>query len=65
MEHDELVARIAALEAELAHLKAEATTRRQVFRKLAVAGAGAVTGAAVLGRAERAGAVSNTALILG
>jgi hypothetical protein len=65
MEHHELVARIAALETELAHLKAEATTRRQVFKSLAIAGAGAVTGAAVLGRAEVAGATSGNALVLG
>jgi hypothetical protein len=62
MEHDHLVERIAALETELGRLKA-ATSRREVFKKLAVAGAGAVAGAAVV--APPAGAADGFTLQLG
>jgi hypothetical protein len=62
MDHDHLVERIAALEAELSRLKA-ATSRRDLFKKLAVAGAGAVAGAAVV--APPAGAADNNPLLLG
>jgi hypothetical protein len=63
MDHDHLVERIAALEAELGRLKA-ATTRREIFKKLAVAGAGAVAGATVVA-AEPAGAADGSPLLLG
>jgi hypothetical protein len=63
MEQDHLVERIAALEAELASLKA-ATSRREMFKKLAVAGAGAVAGAAAVSAAPAA-AADNNPLILG
>jgi len=62
MEQDHLAERIAALEAELHRLKA-ATSRREMFKKLAVAGAGAVAGAAVA--AQPASAADNSPLELG
>ena len=39
MGHDDLLARIAALEDELGRLKAEASSRREMFKKLALTGA--------------------------
>src|SRR5262249_6868639 len=63
MEQDHLVERIAALETELRELKA-ATSRREMFKKLAVAGAGAVAGAA-LASAAPASADDGFALELG
>jgi hypothetical protein len=63
LDHDHLVERIAALEAELGRLKA-ATTRREIFKKLAVAGAGAVAGAAVVA-AEPARAIDGVGLLIG
>jgi hypothetical protein len=62
MEQDHLVERIAALEAELHRLKA-ATSRRDIFKKLAVAGAGALAGAAAV--APPASAADNNPLLLG
>jgi hypothetical protein len=62
MDHDHLVERIAALEAELSRLKA-ATSRREMFKKLAVAGAGAVAGAAAV--ATPAAAADGQNLMLG
>ena len=62
MEQDHLVERIAALEAELSRLKA-ATSRREMFKKLAVAGAGAVVGAGAV--ATPASAADGNPLLLG
>ena len=57
MEPHDMATRIAALEGELANLKQELTdrpdatsSRRDVFKKLAIAGAGAAAGAVVLAR---------------
>ena len=63
MDHDHLVERITALEAELDRLKA-ATSRREMFKKLAVAGAGAVAGASLVSTTP-AVAADNNPLILG
>jgi hypothetical protein len=63
MDHDQLVARIDAVEAELGRLKA-ATSRRDLFKKLAVAGAGAVAGAAAVAQ-PAAHAADNGPLVLG
>src|SRR5262245_18703883 len=62
MDHDQLVARIETLEAELDRLKA-ATSRRDLFKKLAVAGAGAVAGAAAV--TQPAGAIDGVGLLIG
>jgi hypothetical protein len=69
MEHD-VAARIAALESELATLKHEVaarpepdSSRRDLFKKLAIAGAGAAAGAVVL--AQPAGAVDGAAILAG
>ena len=57
MESHDMATRIAALEGELANLKQELTdrpdatsSRRDVFKKLAIAGAGAAAGAVVMAR---------------
>lgn len=65
MKHDDLLVRIAALEGELERLKADATSRRDMFKKLALAGAGAIAGGAVVASADPAGATSGNSLILG
>jgi hypothetical protein len=65
VDHDDLLARIAALEGELERLKAEATSRRDMFKKLALAGAGAIAGGVVVASAAPAGANTNAALLLG
>jgi hypothetical protein len=64
MGNDDLVARVAALEDELERLKAEATSRRDMFKKLALAGAGAIAGGAVASAAP-AGATSGFPLMIG
>jgi hypothetical protein len=68
--HDEVASRIAALEGELAALKQEVaarpepeTSRRDVFKKLAIAGAGAAVGAVAL--SKPAGAATGDNRVLG
>jgi hypothetical protein len=61
---NDLNERLAALEDELATLKAHLSSRRDVFKKLAVAGAGVAVGSVAL-RAGRADATTGNALVLG
>jgi hypothetical protein len=65
VEHDDLLTRIAALEGELDRLKTEATSRRDMFKKLALAGAGAIAGGAAVAGPAPAGAESFNQLVLG
>jgi hypothetical protein len=70
MEHPDVAARVAALESQLASLTQElaerpdaTASRRDVFKKLAIAGAGAAVGAVAL--SKPAGADSGTGLVIG
>jgi len=70
MEHDDVAARISVLESQLAALKQEVAdrpaptaSRRDLMKKIAIAGAGAAAGAVVL--AKPAAADTGTALTLG
>ena len=71
MANDDVAARIEALENELAALKEHVaaqpdaeTSRRDLFKKLAIAGAGAAVGSVAFG-ATRADATTGAALVLG
>lgn len=68
----EIHERIAALEAQLAELKAEVTpevevvsSRRDVFKKLALGAAGVAVGGAVLAKATPAAAADNGTVLMG